>query len=274
MLDVGSCSRSSRVTAGKSWTRRQAIGVLASGALGSDAVAEATNRAIERVVIPARPVQVAKYLAAGGQKRPAVLLLHGARGLTAREAAYDRYARDLASAGIDAWLFTYYRPNEAAAIQQAAGGTAREALYAQFVDGWVDRIRRVGVQAQQQDRSSGKVGILGFSLGGMVGVAAANGPAFSALAVFYASLPQFYRPRLTSLPPLLDIHGDADRSVPLPLGSELVAAARNLGGVADLAIFRGQGHGFDLDLANPASEPARRAAIAFLARWLGPSGRG
>lgn len=259
-----------RLTVAGHWTRRQALSVLASGALTPQAMALPTTK-LDRIVInlAGRPIQVTKYRAAGSRKRPVVLLLHGAKGVDAQAVAYDRYARDLAGAGLDAWLFSYYSPSEDLAIQRAAGGFEREALYSQFVDGWVDLVHGVAAKALQQGPGRAKVGILGFSLGGMVGVAAANGADVSALAVFYASAPTFYRPRLTSLPPLLDIHGDLDRSVPLAAGSKLVEAAKHLGGVADMAVYEGQGHGFDLDLTNPASEPARRRAIAFLAQWLG-----
>jgi carboxymethylenebutenolidase len=61
------------------------------------------------IAVAGRPVQVTKYLAAGTSRRPAVLLLHGSRGFEIRMAAYDRYARDLAAAGIDAWLVSYYQ---------------------------------------------------------------------------------------------------------------------------------------------------------------------
>jgi carboxymethylenebutenolidase len=188
--------------------------------------------------------------------------------LAAQVAAYERYASDIAAAGMDAWLFSYYSPSEATEILQAPSNLEREKLYAQFVDGWVDRIHRLGTHASREERCSGKIGLLGFSLGGMVGVAAANRASFAALAVFYASLPAFYRPQITSLPPLLDVHGDADRAVPLSSGSKLIADARSLGGSADLQIFGRQGHAFDLNLSNPASEPARRVAIAFLTRHL------
>jgi carboxymethylenebutenolidase len=235
-------------------------------------MAETPFATIDRVVIDlaSHTLPVTKYLSAGPGKRPVVLLLHGSKGVDAQAVAYDRYARDLAGAGLDAWLFSYYRPSEACAIGQAADGAERERLYARFVEGWVDLVHGVAAEARRQIRSSGKVGILGFSLGGMVGVAAANGAAFSALAVFYACAPKFYRSALIALPPLLDIHGEADHSVPLAAGSELIAAARRLGGTANLAIYKGQTHGFDLDLANPMSEPARRSAVAFLAKWLGP----
>jgi carboxymethylenebutenolidase len=224
------------------------------------------------IVVGGRPVPVTKYLAPGTSRRPAVLLLHGSRGFEARIAAYDRYARDLAAAGIDARLVSYYQPGERAAIRAAGSPSRREIRYAQFVDGWVSLIRATAEDARKQDLSSGKVGLLGFSLGGLIAVAAASQPLFSALVVCYGGLPGFYHHSLSSLPPLLAIHGDADRAVPLASGTALVAKAKSLGGPAELALFPNQGHGFDLDLGNRDSDAARGRAVGFLKQWLAPSG--
>ena len=141
-------------------------------------------------------------------------------------------------------------------------------MYAQSIDRWVALVRDAATAAQMDERSSGRVGVFGFSLGGYVAVAAASRPLFSALNVFYAGLPTFYDQPIASLPPLLDIHGDADRAVPLSEGERLVAAAKQLGGVAELAVFHNEGHGFDLDLRNADAAAARQRAIAFASRWL------
>lgn len=202
--------------------------------------------------------------APGEARRPTVLLLHGAKGLKAQAPAYDRYARDLAAAGLDTWLFSYYRVGEAAAIRRAGSAAGREVLYARFVDGWVSLIHEVAALALKQERSSAGVGLLGFSLGGMVGVAAANRSIFSALGILYGAAPDFYRPRLSALPPIIDLHGSADKAVPLALGEQLVATAKQIGGKAELVVYQGQVHGFDLDLTNPYSQPARMRAVPFL----------
>jgi len=249
--------------------RRDALGFLGAALVAPTAAAQP---AVDTATVygAGRSIRVSRYLAGGAGRRSAVLLLHGAKGLESRAPAYDLYARSLATAGLDAWLFSYYRPNQAIAIDQASDASEREDLYAQFIGGWIADIRLLTSHAKQQERSSGKVGLLGFSLGGMVAVAAANRSDIAALALFYAAAPRFYRPALVSLPPLLELHGDADRSVPLIQGAALVATAKRLGGVADLVVYAGQEHGFDLDPSNRDGERARRQATRFLTHWLPP----
>ena len=208
------------------------------------------------------------YSVVGGGPRPTALILHGSKGLDAHLEAYERYARDLAAAGVDALLFSYYRPEDMAAINGAPNASVRERYYARSADRWVSVVRAVAKSTRGSGVASANVGLLGFSLGGFVAVAAASEPLFSVVTTFYAGLPEFYDHPIKSLPPLLDIHGDADRSVPLSQGLKLVAAAKHLGGVADVAVFRNEGHGFDLDPANRNASRARQRDIAFTTRWL------
>ena len=202
------------------------------------------------------------------QPRGTVLMLHGTKGVAERAAAYDFYGRRLASSGLNAWLFEYFAEDQEISIRRAEDSLARETLYAEFVNSWVKRIDGLADLARRQPGASAQVGLLGFSLGGMVGVAAANGSRFAALSVFYGSIPSFYHHQITSLPPLLELHGSADVSVPVSLGSDLVRYARSLGGRADQETFARQGHAFDLDLSNPAAIPARAHAISFLHEHL------
>jgi carboxymethylenebutenolidase len=254
----------------RSLTRRETLLLMAAWCVAASGAQAAQEIVVAEasVEVAGRALPIRRYLAAGTDRRPIVVLLHGSRGLSNHLPAYDRYARDLAAAGIDAWLFDYAQPDELAAIHSAGSAQRREALYARFGDGWVSLVRTVAAAALKQDSSSGKVGLLGFSLGGFVGVAAASRPLFSALVAFYAGLPAFYHPPIASLPPLLAIHGDADRAVPLSQGAALVARARQLGGAAELAIYAREGHGFDLDLGNRDSASARGRAVAFLRRSL------
>jgi len=250
-------------------TRRQTMLAALGVVVGNRAWATSgTETAIENVNVEGVQVRVTRYTAPESGKRPTVLLLHGSKGLDAQISAYDRYARDLAKLNIDTLLFTYFQPDELATINEARTASVRKAQYARSVDRWVSLVRDIAIAAKDDDRSSGHVGLLGFSLGGLVAVAAASQPLFSVVTVFYAGIPSFYDHKITFLPPLLDIHGDVDQSVPLSQGSKLIATAKHLGGVADLAVFRNQGHGFDLDLTNPDATPARLRATAFISRYI------
>ena len=49
-----------------------------------------------------------RYAADHVGKRPAVLVLHGSRGVEFSTRAYERYANTLAAGGIDAYLVRYF----------------------------------------------------------------------------------------------------------------------------------------------------------------------
>jgi carboxymethylenebutenolidase len=68
---------------------------------------------------------------------------------------------------------------------------------------------------------------------------------------------------LRHLPPPLDLHGADDDRVPLREGQRLVAAARQLGGSAELVTYPGEGHGFDFSEDSPAATDAHRRVAAF-----------
>lgn len=251
-------------------TRRVAVLAATCIAIGSDFARAAAEPMITAEDFPTKDasIKVHRYATRGLGKRPAVLLLHGSKGLKANFEAYDRYARDLAASGIDTLLFSYFQPEELKVINEARDGSARHRQYIESIDRWVSLVRSIADSAREHERNSGHVGLLGFSLGGFVAVAAASKPLFSVLTVFYAGLPTFYNHAINFLPPLLDIHGDADRAVSLSQGERLVTLAKRLGGVAELALFRNEGHGFDLDIGNRDAASARQRAIAFTSQWL------
>jgi len=72
----------------------------------------------------------------------------------------------------------------------------------------------------------GRVGLLGFSLGGAVAATSARDPRIAALVAFYGFIPNSQRARIDRLPPLLVLHGDADDNVPLLFGQNLLSLAQ------------------------------------------------
>jgi carboxymethylenebutenolidase len=174
-----------------------------------------------------RPINVTRYAAAGEAARPAVLVLHGSSGPEADRPAYARHAQTLAARWIDAYLMSYFAPGTSWSC--ACWGT------------WTATVLDVAHAVRQRPESSGRIGLLGFSLGGGVAVAGARDPRVAGLVVFYGALPdEAWRPE--RWPPVLVLHGDADTSVPLRDGAALVELARRYGGRAELAAYRGAGH--------------------------------
>lgn len=211
-----------------------------------------------------RAVTVQYFAAPGGDARPAVVILHGVQGIDAFPDFYRRYAAAIAASGIDAYLVPYYDDAELARAKGIAG-KERRAVFDDRCRAWSSLVSEVVSSALAQGRSSGRVGVLGFSQGGFLATAvAAQDSRISALVVFYGGLPSILRDAITRLPPLLELHGDADDVVALAYGQELVDRARQLGQASQIVVYPGAGHGFD----GADAIDAQRRTLAFFRQGL------
>jgi len=209
------------------------------------------------------PLQADRYTAPGAKARPAILLLPGASGIAPFAAAYTRYARTLAAHGFDAYLVSYCSPHATNSLADQQNKLAVKRVI------WRARIASLLAYAQHRPHASGKIGLLGFSLGGQVALStAAHDERVTSVVVFYGMIPMaeaMYR-----LPPVLVIHGESDRTVPYRRGEEIVSFAHRLGGTASILGYRGKDHGFDF-LGGPAAESAMQQTVAFFKRELSAS---
>jgi carboxymethylenebutenolidase len=221
------------------------------------------------LVVPTaeRPVSVRVFAASGEAPRPAVLILHGRQGI-APIAHCERLATALAAAGIDAWLFSYYSPEDDKIIGRLERGE-RVKFFNTRLRAWAKEISDMAGVAMAQKNNSGRVGLLGQSNGGILAVAAAaNDPRIAALVVFYGGIPDPMHEEIARLPPLLALHGDADQVIPIGQGRALVDRATALGGQGELIVYPGAGHGFDFDSASRDGVDAISRAVEFLHRQL------
>jgi carboxymethylenebutenolidase len=105
--------------------------------------------------------------------------------------------------------------------------------------------------------SSDRVGLLGFSLGGYVAAStAAQDDRIAALAVLYGGMPDAMVADVKRLPPLIELHGEADRNDPLAKGQELVKLGNAVGSTAELVTYPGKEHGFDFSDTDPMTADA------------------
>lgn len=212
-----------------------------------------------------RPVAAELFAARGDGQRPAVVILHGVSGFDAFPAFYRRYAAALADAGIDAYVLFYYDDADAVAGKSKLADE-RRALFNRRIRAWASSVGEVVGLIAAQARSTGRVGVLGFSQGGFLATAAAaQDQRISPLVVFYGGIPSLLKNEITRLPPLLELHGDADRVVALADGQALVDLARGLGQPVERVVYRGAGHGFE---GEDAVDAQRRTTAFFVSGLL------
>jgi carboxymethylenebutenolidase len=124
-----------------------------------------------------------------------------------------------------------------------------------------------GVLAHAEN--SGRIGLLGFSLGGYVAAAtAARDGRVSAFAVLYGGMPEKIAPDVKHLPPLIELHGEADRNVPIASGEALVRLAKAVGAPAEIVRYPGKAHGFDFAEKDPMTADAVSRVIGFFQSHL------
>ncbi len=248
-------------------SRRTALlGFALLPALG-DAAAAATDQLIVRT--DEGDMTMSRAGADGTARRPAVLLLHGARGIEMKPAAYERHANSLKAAGIDCYLVRYLSEAD---VRIFANGTKqeREAHDTARYEAWVRRISAAITAVLARPDSSGRIGLLGFSLGGYVAAATAlRDERIAALAVLYGGLPDAIASEVRHLPPLLELHGEADSNVPLREGERLVRLAKAAGGEAEHVTYPGKTHAFDFSDTDPATSDAIGRVTRFFAARLG-----
>ncbi len=205
-----------------------------------------------------RPVQVIYFRAPGDALRPAALILHGAGGFARGRARYEQYASAIANEGIDAYVVSYY--SDADVVRHVF--EARYLAWAQLVDDIADHVVTL-------PGSNGKVGLIGFSNGGILASGAgALDPKISAAVIYYGTEPWPLPERATRFPPLLVLHGDADDIIPVNEGRRLAQEARRLGGEAELVIYPGGKHGFGISMSDPDSKDSYARTVVFLKKHL------
>jgi len=215
------------------------------------------------------PLALTRYAANRAGKRPAVVVLHGSRGFELRPLAYQRYADALTAAGVDVYLARYYGPADVQARQKLSTSESRDAYDSERFGVWASRESSALTAILARPESSGRLGLLGFSLGGFVAAATATrDERVVALAVLYGGMPEKIAPAVKRMPPLIELHGDADRNVPLSNGQALIKLAKAVGAQADQIVYPGKPHGFDFANNDPATADAIAHVVDFFKRQL------
>jgi len=221
-------------------------------------------------------------------KRPAVLFLYGVDGLEVAPDVYCSVANQISGQGYVVYLVHYLDSMQtkdrdskplSELVQRGLRGTATDQESQQIREHfrvWTECVRDAATHARKQPRVDGeRVGIVGVSLGGFVGLACAAQDGFKASAVVscFGGMPSEMRKSVKKLPPTLVLHGDEDDLVPIQEAIELRKLKRAKKLPIEVVIYPEVGHVFqteDGQFDTKALFDAQRRMTEHLQKHLKP----
>jgi carboxymethylenebutenolidase len=224
-------------------------------ALGMDApVPDGIVEADETFKSRGKDVVVDVFAPRAPGKYPAVVVVHGHGGVGEgkRSSSHD-LARQLARAGYVALVPHYFgslKPDPKDGRKNARSYGA-----------WMRTVGdTVNYAARRPDVEAKRIGLLGSSLGSWVSLSvAARDRRISAVVEYYGGLPAWDAITPARLPPILILHGDADRIVVVDEAYELERVLIQAGVDHEVHIYPGADHGFRGD----DREDALRRTLEF-----------
>jgi dienelactone hydrolase len=210
----------------------------------------------DSVLVDGRTVGLEVFIPDRQDPHPAVLVLHGADGPHRKAEEYRQVCQHLVSLGYTAVRVFYFEagPPDSPPQEHLANPLAHMA--------WLK-----GVSAAH-DYAAGlphvmahKIAIVGFSLGGYVGLAAAAlDGRYAALVEFFGGVPEMVMQMIDRMPPTLILHGEADVVVPVSEARKIEKIFKLRKMEYEMHVYPGEGHNF--------SPPARNDSLARVGRFL------
>lgn len=204
------------------------------------------------------PVGVEVFEPAAAGKHPAILYLHGADGVSAHEAAYHDSARGLAARGYAVFLIHYFD-------RTGTRWADSQTIFSNFLVWLGTAADAVTFAASWPSVDSGRIGVLGASLGAALGLSlASQDERVGVVAELYGVMPDLAAALMRRMPPVLILHGDADLMVPVAEAHKLERLLQEKSIPYEATIYAGQGHMFNGD----AARDAMRRVLLFFDRYL------
>lgn len=171
----------------------------------------------------------------GEGRHGAVVVLHGTHGPGRAEKYYLALSEDLARHGYVALFVRYY--------DRGRKGRGNRAMWTRTIGD------TLSFAATLPDVDADRLALLGYSQGAFLALNdAPSDPRIRAVVAYYGGLsPGFIPEAQETMPPTLLFHGTADRIVPVRRSLETLEALRAAGRPADLVVYVGAGHGFNLN---------------------------
>ena len=190
------------------------------------------------------------------QSFPAVISLHGSGG---NYSGMAEPARLLAAEGIAVYVLHYFdRTNTGYADSRST--ILRNSPF------WLKTLWDcVTFVAQEPNVNREKIGLIGFSLGAYLALSiAAFDPRIKAVVEFFGGLPKEVKPFARRYCPVLILHGEADKTVPVQEAYDLQQILERNHVPYEVKIYADTGHGFN----GPIWRDANDRTISFLTKYL------
>jgi carboxymethylenebutenolidase len=196
-------------------------------------------------------------------KYPAIIVLHGSGGPGPMGGGFRGPARQLAEKG---YVVLYPHFYESTGWKPEMGSASLR-----DISGWIQSIGDAATYASKLPNvDAKKIGVVGYSLGAYIAVAAAcQNPQFAACVEYYGNFHDALMRNFRRTPPILILHGEADRVVPIDNARKLEQFLKGRRATCEIKTYAGAGHGFNAD----DSKDAMERTIAFFDKHLKAVGK-
>ena len=187
-----------------------------------------------------RSVTVEVFEPPDNMVHPAVIVLHGADGPTRKADEYREICRLLANNGFVALRAHYFDAGPPPAPgYEHLGNPLAHAAWLQAVTSTADYAASLPAVLDSP------VGLLGFSLGSYLALAAAAiQQRYAAIVEFFGGMPEMVMGFVDIMPPTLIIHGGADPIVPVAEAYKLQRLFEQKKFLHEIHIYPGEAHNF------------------------------
>jgi dienelactone hydrolase len=183
-----------------------------------------------------RSITVQEFLPSAPGRYPAVLALYGSGGL--REGWADQPSRLLAAQGYSVFIVHYFDRTGTVWADRDTTRTNFPVWMGTIGDAITFATRHTSVDAS-------RIALLGFSLGAYLALSVASlEPRVKAVVEFFGGVPEELH-GFTRMPPVLILHGEQDRIVPVSEATQLQTLLERNGIPYEMKLYPGAGHGFN-----------------------------
>jgi dipeptidyl aminopeptidase/acylaminoacyl peptidase len=204
-----------------------------------------------------RKIAVEVYAPTTNAKHARVILLHGAAGVLMDGPAVRRFARALAGNGFESFVVHYF--------ERTGTIFARDSGIRRNFETWRECVNDAVDFATADSQSKG-VALFGYSLGGYLALAqGAHDPRIGAVVELAGAIEKDHVYLVKRLPPILILHGNKDRRVPVENAYALERILKRLKVPYEMKIYSGEGH----VLSAVSQRDAAARAVRFLQQHFG-----